>query len=107
MTLEKGTLGNAIRSARISQNLSQEQLAEMVGITPTHLKHIESEHRNPSIDILFKLSTCLNLSLDNLLFPDNTDEQLQIQNINNLLNQSSPQELQIILDMVRSLHHNR
>ena len=42
-------LGNAIRNARISRNLSQEDFSEMIGISPTHLKHIESEHRKPSI----------------------------------------------------------
>ena len=107
MTLQRGILGNAIRNARISQNISQEQLAEDIGITPTHLKHIESEHRNPSIDILFKLSTKLNISLDNLLFPPNFQHIQQIQEIHNLLNQSTTQELQIIQEIICSLHKNR
>ena len=42
--MEQGLLGNTIRQARIDNNMTQEQLAELVQITPTHLKHIESEH---------------------------------------------------------------
>ena len=66
--ISKGILGNAIRAARISNNLSQEELAELVDITPTHLKHIESEHRKPSIEVLFRLAKVLNMSVDNILF---------------------------------------
>ena len=40
MVLKDGILGTAIRNARQKHNLSQEQLAELVEITPTHLKHI-------------------------------------------------------------------
>lgn len=107
MLLPKGTLGNAIRAARIKKNLSQEALAEMIGITPTHLKHIESEHRNPSIDILFKLAEVLTLSLDSLLFPTNSDNDYLFQEINNRLNKCTKQELQIVLDLINSLHEHR
>ena len=43
MSVTNLALGNAIKEARMKQNLSQEILAEMIGISPTHLKHIESE----------------------------------------------------------------
>lgn len=36
--MEDGKLGGAIRAARLAQHISQETLAEMVSITPTHLK---------------------------------------------------------------------
>ena len=42
----------------------------MIDITVTHLKHLESEHRNPSIEVLFKLVSTLNLSIDNLFAND-------------------------------------
>ena len=56
--MKPGLLGNTIRQARLNCKMTQEELAEAVQITPTHLKHIESEHRKPSIEVLF--STCLN-----------------------------------------------
>ena len=64
-----GVLGNAIRTARLEKRMSQEELAEMVGITPTHLKHIESEHRKPSVDVLYKIVTTLTMSLDSVFLP--------------------------------------
>ena len=67
--MEHGKLGNAIRKKRIEAQLTQEQLAELVGVTPTHLKHLESEHRMPSVEVLFRLAETLQLSLDELLLP--------------------------------------
>lgn len=46
--MEKGVLGTAIRTARIKMNLTQEQVAEMVDISPVHYMHLESESRMPS-----------------------------------------------------------
>lgn len=103
--MEKGKLGNAIRQSRIENKLTQEELAELVGITPTHLKHIESEHRKPSIDVLFKFATQLHLSLDSLLFTTNeTGDRLQQYNeIQFLLQDCSSRELRAILAALREL----
>lgn len=60
-------LGDAIRTARINRNLSQEYLSELLDVTPTHIRHIESGHRRPSIELLFQLARTLDLSLDALI----------------------------------------
>ena len=108
MTGTNLALGNAIKEARMKQNLSQEIFAEMIGISPTHLKHIESEHRKPSIEVLFKIAKVLNMSLDNILFLQNTDTDVQrlINEINNKLYSCTENELKIILDLIYSLKAN-
>lgn len=107
MELEKGILGNAIRNARIENKLSQEELAEIVGITPTHLKHIESEHRKPSIEVLFRLAKTLHFSLDNILFDSRDLRREKIREIENLLTLCSEKELQITQNLIHSLLENR
>lgn len=103
--MERGILGNAIRNARIRKGYSQEELAELVGITPTHMKHIEGEHRKPSLEVLIKLMETLNLSFDMLVF-SNIDEYK-----NNewsvLLADCSKKELNIVRDLIFSLKKNR
>ncbi len=94
--MEKGILGNAIRTARINMNLTQEQVAEMVDISPIHFKHLESEHRMPSIEVLFKLCDVLNLSLDNLLFVSKKNRPI-LQDINNYAHKCTDKQLQVIL----------
>ena len=106
MSFEKGMLGNAIRQARIENSISQEALAEMVGITPTHLKHIESEPRKPSVEVLFRIAQILHMSLDNVIFQPDLSIQYKITEIENILSKCSLCELQIVLDLLRSMQKN-
>ena len=103
MALDRGILGNQIRESRIENQISQEQLAELVNITPTHLKHLESEHRKPSIEVLVSLMEVLHFSFDGLVFPVPTERERRSQEIEILLKACSDQQLEIILDVTRSL----
>lgn len=105
MVLKKGKLGNAIRQARLDNKLTQEELAEMVDITPTHLKHIESEHRKPSVEVLFKLAIHLHMSLDALLISDDaaSEKLRQYQEIQWLLRGCSDKEIIAVQALLREL----
>ena len=70
MNAEIRELGEAIRSARMRKGLTQEALAELLDITPIHLKNMESSRRNPSVPLLFALMELLDLSVDALVFPE-------------------------------------
>lgn len=70
MEREKPTLGDIIRISRMDKGYTQEQLAEMLDITPGHLKHMESGKRNPSVPLLFQMMKLLDFSVDALVFPD-------------------------------------
>lgn len=63
-------LGEAIRAARMRKGLTQEALAELLDITPIHLKNMESSRRKPSVPLLFALMELLDLSVDALVFPE-------------------------------------
>lgn len=91
--MEFGKLGNAIRSARMKKGLSQEELAEKVNVTPTHIKHIESEHRKPSIDLLWSLVETLNISLDSLLISSNSSESEEYIRATSLLRKCNEKQL--------------
>ncbi|MGN0415940.1 MAG: helix-turn-helix transcriptional regulator [Agathobacter sp.] len=102
--MEQGLLGNTIRQARIDNNMTQEQLAELVQITPTHLKHIESEHRKPSIEVLFSLASVLHFSLDSLLVSDQSYEHTRrVNELNLLIHSCTDQELDVFLAALREL----
>ena len=103
VTMEKGILGNAIRKARTDKKISQENLAELVGITPTHLKHIESEHRKPSIEVLFKLAKELHMSLDNIVFDTNSPKSEIYNSTLLLLKQCDEKQLKIVKSLIDAL----
>ena len=61
---------NVIRAmieARTSQNLTQKQLAEMCGISESAINRIENGKRQPSFEVLQKMSKALGCSVDHLL----------------------------------------
>ena len=60
-------IGEKIRSRRVRLGLSQEQLAELCGITPSYVGHIERASRQLSLNTAISISTVLQISLDYLL----------------------------------------
>ena len=61
-------IGGNIRKARQRSNLTQEQLAELVDITPQYLSDLERGVVGTSTSTLIKLSNKLNVTTDFLLF---------------------------------------
>jgi transcriptional regulator with XRE-family HTH domain len=77
----------------------------MLDISPTHIKHIESGHRKPSIEILFEIARVLNLSLDGVVFPkDITQSDLTRGKIDRLLDSLDEDSLQFVLTVLEALH---
>lgn len=101
---ELTALREAIRNERKNKRITQEELAEMLEVSPTHVKHIESGHRKPSIEILFELAKILNISLDEVVFPKNgTPNDATRGKIERLLDVSEEASLQFILSVLEAL----
>lgn len=64
MILDK--VSDNIRLARLQQRLSQEKLAEMVDISTKYLNMIENRKANPTIVIVIKICTVLNIELNSI-----------------------------------------
>lgn len=101
---ELTALREAIRNERKNKRITQEELAEMLEVSPTHVKHIESGHRKPSIEILFELAKILNISLDEVVFPKNRmPNDATRGKIERLLDVSDESSLQFILSVLEAL----
>jgi transcriptional regulator with XRE-family HTH domain len=62
----KRQLGLRIKVLRKARKLSQEELAERAGISTQYVSQIERGKENPTLDLLFKLSDGLKVSLSDL-----------------------------------------
>lgn len=60
-------LGKKIREERVSRNLTQEEFAELISISPTFMSDIENGKRKLGLKTLFKVASVLNLSIDYLI----------------------------------------
>ena len=69
--------GKMVKHAREQMGISQDQLAEKVGISTGYVGAIERKRdQRPSFDVAFKLCRVLNISLDRILFPTKSKEHL-------------------------------
>lgn len=59
-------LGKSLKKYRIACNLTQEQLAEKVGIHPTYVGKLEAGKNNPSVKMLFKMSRAMKVKLSDI-----------------------------------------
>jgi len=71
-------LGKRIKDARLTAGLSQERLAEMVGLTSQHISHTEVASTKISLPALVKISNALNTSVDKLLSDNVQDSKPHI-----------------------------
>ncbi|MCM1338513.1 MAG: helix-turn-helix domain-containing protein [Muribaculaceae bacterium] len=69
----KKILGKNIKTLRLSKNLTQEQLAEIVGLERKSITAIETGASFTSSDVLAKLSNYFNVELD-FFFKDKYQE---------------------------------
>lgn len=74
-TYDRLSTGERIRQHRIRLGLTQEELAEQIGRTPKYYADIERGSCGMSIETLMALSETLNLSLDFLIFGEESENQ--------------------------------
>lgn len=67
---------NTIRTYREEKNITQESLANMIGITRRSVISIENGKTMPSIDIVFKISQALKVPIDKLYYPEAATDKL-------------------------------
>lgn len=73
---EYSKIGTRIAIIRRSNNLTQEQLAEMLNVTPKHISHVENSTSSFSLKQLIRFCETFNCSFDYLIFGDKENPAL-------------------------------
>lgn len=97
-------IGQRIRKFRKAANLSQEQLAEQIGISVTHMSHIETGNTKLSLPVFVEIARVLSVQTDALLYdtPELSKTSLK-QELSDLLDTCSVKEAYILTDMLKAL----
>ena len=97
------TSENASVPAAFQKGMTQEQLANEVGVVVTHISHIETGNTKLSLPVLVDLADALQIRVDDLLFDSprdsvsSTGDELQ-----QLLDGCNAQQAKAILDIAKS-----
>lgn len=104
--IDYSAVGRKIREQRKALNITQEELAEMCGVSPSYIGHIERGSRNLSMNTAVQLCSVLNLRLD-FLFLDSAEDSSEITNcINSALSVCSDEQKKSFLKTIKILAEN-
>lgn len=96
-------IGQRIRKFRKAHSFSQEELAEKVGISTTHMSHIETGNTKLSLAVLVKTALALEVGTDDILFDQGTINRSNLTDqIMEVLDACTPQELIIMYDIIKA-----
>jgi len=102
-TLDYYLIGQRIRKFRKANSFSQEQLAEKVGISTTHLSHIETGNTKLSLSVFVSIAEALLVKADELLYDTSRLDKSTTKNeIIEVLESCTTRELLIILDIIKT-----
>lgn len=94
-------VGAQIRKFRLEKRMTQEQLAEAVGVGTTHISHIETGHTIPSMQTFVDIVNALECSADELLLIELVVARPILNNwLCDLVADCSSSEIKLITDMV-------
>ena len=101
--IDYAALGERIRESRKLAKLTQEELAEAIALSVSHVGHIERGSRIPSIDTLVKMSHTLHVSIDYLLLGDFSAEHMLLSGVTTALKGEGRLEPKTISAIIRAL----
>lgn len=103
MNQSVSALGDVVRVIRKEKNMSQEALAERIGVCKRTIIDIENHTGNPKFEILYMLVRELDLPLYEIFYPERAGK-LEIKDlIMEELSVCSDKEMRVILSVIKSL----
>ena len=86
---------------RKAHGISQEDLAEKIGISITHMSHIETDNTKLSLPVFVSVADALNCRIDELLHESaSTDKSASAESILQVMERCTPQQLRVIEDII-------
>lgn len=97
-------IGQKIRKFRKAQGLSQEELAEKIGISVTHMSHIETGNTKLSLPVFVDIANILDVQTDDLLNDrDIINGKKASRELSEILSKCTTEELSLVTDVVKTM----
>jgi len=101
----KRAVGKRIKIVRQRSGLTQDQLAEQVGLSPKYISGIERGVENPTMDILIRLAKMLGVEpYDLFLFGESEESEKALRKgIEKMVREADQEKLQLYFDVMRNI----
>ena len=103
MELDFKAIGKRIKIARINQNMTQETVADKIGVTPQHVSNIETGNSSVSLTTLVAIANLLKVSADELLCDTiRIAKPVFEKEAQELLNDCNEYEIRVLVDVMKA-----
>ncbi len=101
----KRAVGKRIKIVRQQNGLTQDQLAEHVGLSPKYISGIERGVENPTMDILLRVAKILGVEpYDLFLFGESEESEKALRKgIEKMVREADREKLQLYFDVMRNI----
>ena len=96
-------ISSNIKKLRKEAKLSQEELAEKLGVSSTYLGDLERHKGTPSLPLFCKAMRLLNLSADDYVYPNGNRNNSTYKQLLRLLTHCNEHQLQVLLATATAL----
>lgn len=103
MEVDYLAIGQRIRKFRLERGFTQERVAEMAGLTPTHFSHVETGNTKVSLPSLLRIAASLDVTLDDLVCSNLTHtKHVSMKEMDTLLSDCSDAEARALVTIVEA-----
>lgn len=100
-------MGSMLKEARLEAKLTQDEVAERIGITTRYLMAIENEGKCPALDVWFRLIRTLHLSANALVYPEKTAEKEQDERLLYMIRSLNSRDKKIVQTTIQAMLDNQ
>lgn len=103
-TVDYSIIGNRIKSRRNELKITQEELANELGMTSFYLSKIENGHAHPTLDTLSVIANQLDIELSILIAGISTlDKTNYVKQLHDICFKASNKQLKLIIKLAKSV----
>ena len=104
--IDYASIGQKVKQIRLRRGVTQEQLAEAVGVGVTHISHLETGSGTVSLKVFLAIINYLECSADEILCKEISTARPIVDNwLAELVADCDQTEVKIIADTVAALKH--
>lgn len=101
--LDLSYMGPVFKQIRLAKKMTQDELAEQVGITSRFLQAIESNERGVSLDTLIRIVRALGISADTVVYPDKETDNGETEQLIRYIRLLNSRDRKVLLASVRQM----
>lgn len=100
-------IGLRIKMVRLKKEITQEQLAEITGLSSPHISNVETGNTKVSLKSLVRIANALDCSIDEVLFDNMTYTRHIVEHeMLKVVSDCDDKEIRVIADTARALKHS-